>query len=257
MTDHSRRLALAAVVVASATAVSRVVGLLREVLIAGAYGVDPHYNIFVSVAAVPNVVQQLFAEAAISAAFVPVLVALVAGGELGRARRLTGSLLGFMLAVVGAVVLVMILAAAPIVRVLYPELTTTSEAAATAASYLRIVVPTILVLSLCGVSSGVLIAREHFTAPAVVSIVWNLVIITFVSVWQSSWGVAALAWGTLAGTVAELALLALAVRAAGEPLRVNFHFRDAQLRRVLTLMVPSAITLGILNFNALIDLYFA
>ena len=47
------------------------------------------------------------------------------------------------------------------------------------------------------------------------------------------------------------------MRAAGEPLPLNFHFRDPQLRRVLALMLPIAITLGILNFNALIDLYFA
>jgi len=257
VSEHARRIALAAVIVASATAVSRVVGLVREVLIAGAYGIDPHYNIFVSVAAIPNVIQQLFADAAISAALVPVLVALIAGGELARARRLTGSVLGFMLTVVGTVVVVLVVAAEPIVRVLYPELTTTSEAAGAAASYLRIVVPTILVLSLCGVFSGTLLARERFTVPAVVSIVWNLVIITFVSVWHSSWGVSALAWGTLAGTIAELVLLVWAVRSVHEPVRINLHFRDPQLRHVLALMVPIAMTLGILNFNALIDLFFA
>ena len=255
--DHARRLALAAVVVASATAMSRVVGLAREVLIAGAYGVDPAYNVFVSVSAVPNVVQQLFADAAIGAALVPVLVALVTAGDVARARRVTGSLLGFMLLVVGAVVLLIVAAAPDIVRWLYPELTTTAATATEAARYLRIVAPTILVLSLAGVLSGVLVARERFTMPAVVSTVWNLVIITFVAVWNSSWGVDALAVGVLCGTVAELVLLALAVRAVHEPLSLNFHFRDSQMRRVLALMLPIAITLGILNFNALIDLYFA
>ena len=67
----------------------------------------------------------------------------------------------------------------------------------------------------------------------------------------------ALAWGTLVGTVVELILLGLAMRAAGEPLALNFHFGDPYLRRVLALMVPITITLGILNFNALIDTYFA
>jgi putative peptidoglycan lipid II flippase len=257
MSERTRRLALAAVMVASATAVSRVVGLAREVVVAGAYGVEADYNAFVSVNAVPNVIRQLFADAAISAAFVPVLVALIAAGDLERARRVTGSLLGFMLALVGLVTLVLMVAAEPIVRALYPELTTTPEAAAAAAEYLRIVVPTILVLSLAGVVTGVLFAHERFVMPAVVSIVWNLVIITFVAVWQSSWGVPALAWGTLAGTVAELVLLILAMRAMGEPLRINLHFGDPQFRRVLALMVPIAITLGLLNFNALIDLFFA
>jgi putative peptidoglycan lipid II flippase len=78
-----------------------------------------------------------------------------------------------------------------------------------------------------------------------------------IGVWHASWGVSALAWGTLAGTVAELLLLMWAVRARREPVRISFRFGDPRLRRVLALMVPIAITLGILSFNALIDVYFA
>ncbi|HEY5539870.1 MAG TPA: lipid II flippase MurJ, partial [Coriobacteriia bacterium] len=76
MSERTRKLAWAAVIVASATAISRVVGLGREVLTAGVYGVTPDYNVFVSVSVVPNLIRQLFADAAISAAFVPVLTAL-------------------------------------------------------------------------------------------------------------------------------------------------------------------------------------
>ena len=257
MSERTRKLAWAAVIVASATAISRVVGLGREVLTASVYGVTADYNTFVSVSVVPNLIRQLFADAAISAAFVPVLTALLAAGDRERARRLTATLLGFMLAVVGSLCVVLILAASPIVRAIYPELTGTSHMATLAAQYLQILVPTVLVLALAGVMTGVLYADERFTMPAVVSIVWNLVIIAFMLVWHEAWGVYALAWGTLAGTVVELILLGLAMRAAGEPIRVNFHFRDPYLRRVLALMVPITITLGILNFNALIDTYFA
>ena len=235
MSERTRKLAWAAVIVASATAVSRIVGLGREVLTAGVYGVTPDYNAFVSVSVVPNLIRQLFADAAISAAFVPVLTALLTAGERERARQLTATLFGFILAVVGAVCVVFILAASPIVRAIYPELTGTSHMATLAAQYLQILVPTILVLAIAGVMTGVLYADERFTMPAVVSIVWNLVIIAFMVVWHDAWGVYALAWGTLAGTVVQLILLALAMRAAGEPIRVNFHFRDPYLRRVLAL----------------------
>ncbi len=113
MSERRRKLAWAAVIVASATAISRVVGLGREVITAGVYGVTADYNTFVSVSVVPNLIRQLFADAAISAAFVPVLTALLAAGDVQRARKLTGTLLGFMLAVVGAVCVVLILAAHP------------------------------------------------------------------------------------------------------------------------------------------------
>ena len=257
MSERTRRLAWAAVIVASATAVSRVVGLGREVITAGVYGAGADYNTFVSVSVVPNLIRQLFADAAISAAFVPVLTALLAAGDHERARRLTATLLGFMLAVVGLVCVVLIAAATPVVQAIYPELTGTSETARLAAQFLQILVPTVLVLALAGVLTGVLYSHERFTMPAVVSIVWNLVIIAFMAVWHEEWGVYALAWGTLAGTVVELILLALAMHAAGEPIRVGFHFRDPLLKRVLLLMVPVTITLGILNFNALIDTFFA
>ncbi|HQG55144.1 MAG TPA: murein biosynthesis integral membrane protein MurJ, partial [Thermoleophilia bacterium] len=72
MSDRTRKLAWAAVVVASATALSRLAGLAREVLVAAVYGVDPAYNTLISVSVVLNLVQQLFADAALSAAFVPV-----------------------------------------------------------------------------------------------------------------------------------------------------------------------------------------
>jgi putative peptidoglycan lipid II flippase len=257
MSERSRKLAWAAVVVAAATAVSRVVGLGREVLTAGVYGASVDYNTFVSVSVVPNLIRQLFADAAISAAFVPVLTALLAAGDRERARRLTATLLGFMLAVVGVVCVVLILAASPVVRAIYPELTGTSHTALAATHFLQILVPTVLVLALGGVLTGVLYSHERFTMPAVMSIVWNLIIIAFMVLWHEQWGVYALAWGTLAGTVVELVLLALAMRAAGEPLRVAFHFRDPLLRRVLALMIPITVTLGILNFNALIDTFFA
>jgi putative peptidoglycan lipid II flippase len=257
MSERTRKLAWAAVIVAAATAVSRVVGLSREVLTAGVYGVSADYNTFVSVSVVPNLIRQLFADAAISAAFVPVLTALIASGEIARARRLTATLVGFMLVVVGAVCVVLVVAASPVVQAIYPELTGTSHTALVATHFLQILVPTVLVLALAGVLTGVLYSLERFTMPAVVSIVWNLVIIAFMVAFHASWGVSALAWGTLAGTVVELVLLALAMRAAGEPLRLNLHFRDPYLRRVLALMVPITITLGILNFNALIDTYFA
>ena len=78
-------------VVAAATAVSRVVGLAREVLTAGYYGVDPNINTLISVSVVPNLVRQLVADAAVSAAFVPVITGLLVKGDAERARRLAAT----------------------------------------------------------------------------------------------------------------------------------------------------------------------
>ena len=257
MSDHKRRLALAAVIVASATAISRLTGLGREVITAAVYGVDPSYNTFVSISVIPQLVQQLFADAAISAAFVPVFTALLTKGERERAYQLAANLLGLIVVVVGAAVVILALAAGPLTQLMYPELTGAPAGADLAAQLLRILVPTILFLSLAGAISGVLYSFERFTMPAVVSIVWNLTIIAAIALFHDTIGVDAIAWGMLVGTLLEVAMLAGAARYHGRWLWPHFGLADPLLRRVLLLMVPITITLGILNFNALIGTWFA
>ncbi len=257
MSEHRRKLALAAMIVASATVVSRLTGLGREVLVAAVYGVDPSYNTFVSVSVIPSLIQQLFADAAISAAFVPVFTALLAKGDHERAYRLAANLLGLIVVVVGAAVAVLALAAGPVTRLVFPELTATPDGAALAADLLRILVPTILFLSLAGAVSGVLYSLERFTMPAVVSIVWNLTIIAAIALFHGSLGVEAIAWGMLVGTALEVVLLWGALSRSGRRLLPGFGLRDPLLGRVLLLMVPITITLGVLNFNALIGTWFA
>lgn len=150
MSERSRKLAWAAVIVASATAISRVTGLGREVVVAAVYGVAADYNLLVSVSVIPTLIQQLVADAAISAAFVPVFTALLAEGDRERAFRLAANLLGLIVVVVGGLAALLMLAAAPLAGAVFPELTATPESADLAANLLRILMPMVLFLSLAG-----------------------------------------------------------------------------------------------------------
>ena len=216
-------------------------------------------NTFTSVSVIPNLISQLVADAAVSAAFVPVFTGLFAQGERERAYKLASSLLSFMTIVVGAVTVALVFGAPIVIHLFYPEFTHSAYVYHLAVSLLRILLPTVLLFSVSGVVIGVLYSYERFTMPAVVSIVWNLVIIAFIALFSGhdSLGIYALAWGMLAGTVAEVVLLVAALRRVDLKWRVSFAWRDPLLRRVLLLMVPVTITLGILNFNALIDFFFA
>ncbi|HJW74771.1 MAG TPA: murein biosynthesis integral membrane protein MurJ, partial [Thermoleophilia bacterium] len=256
---HARRLAWAAVFVASATGISRLTGLAREILTADSYGLSADLGVFTSVSVIPNLIRQLFADAAISAAFVPVFAQLFSRGETQRAYRLASSLLTFMIVVVGGLVLTLVIAAPLLVRLVYPALANDAELDRLATQTLQLLLPTVLVFSVAGVITGVLYAYERFVMPAVVSIVWNLVIIFFLVFYSepSALGIYALVLGTVAGTVAELVLLILAVRRVDLDWSLSFHWRDSLFRRVLVLMVPVTITLGILNFNAVVDIVFA
>ena len=257
MTDHSRKLAFAALIFASATVFSRVTGLGREIVTAAIYGVGAEYNTLVSVSVIPNLIQQLVADAAISAAFVPVFTALLTKGERERAFQLASNLLGLILVVVGGVVVLLMFAADPLAHAIFPKLTQDAASRALAADMLRILLPTVLLFSLAGAVSGVLYSLERFTMPAVVSIVWNLTIIVMVLLFGSTMGVYAAAFGMLVGTLLQFGLLAASMGHADRWLWPRFGLRDPLLREVLLLMVPITITLGVLNFNALIGTVFA
>ena len=195
--------------VAAATGISRVVGVAREILTANAFGVSVQLNTFASVAVIPNLIRQLFADAAMSAAFVPVFTGLFSKGERERAYQLASSLLSFMIVVVGAVTLRAHAGRAALVKIFFPQFAGQPYISHLAVDMLRILLPTVLLFSVSGVVIGVLYSYERFTMPAVVSIVWNLVIIAFIVFFSAPGrlGIYALVWGTFFGTVAQLLLL--------------------------------------------------
>ncbi len=200
MTERQKKLAWAAVVVAAATGISRIVGVAREILTANAFGVSVQLNTFASVAVIPNLIRQLVADAAVSAAFVPVFTSLFAKGERERAYRLASSLLSFMIVVVGTATLRAHAGRAPASSgSSIPQFADQAYVNHLAVQMLRILLPTVLLFSISGVVIGVLYSYERFTMPAVVSIVWNLVIIAFIVFFSGhgSLGIYALVWGTL------------------------------------------------------------
>ena len=260
MTDRQKKLARAALIVAAVTAVSRVLGLVREIITAKYYGTTLKYDVFVSLSVIPNLISQLFADAAVAAAFVPVFTGLLVKGDHQRAHDLAAKLLGFMLVVVGGVTAVMLIVAPWLAHAAYPKLTTGAAMQSFAGGLLRVLVPIILLLSVSGVVNGILYSFERFTMPAVVSVVWNMVIISAIAVFHGSAAhprVTVIAWGMLVGTAVQLLLLLWATRGLDFKLSLKLDFRDSLLRKVLLLMVPITITLGVLNFNALVDTFFA
>jgi putative peptidoglycan lipid II flippase len=257
MSDRGKKLAWAAVIVSAATGFSRLAGLLREVLMAGYYGASPELSAFASISVIPNLVNSLLADAAISAAFVPVFTRLIMEDARDQAFALASKLLTFVIVVVGAIVALMIVAAPLVIRVFFPKIAGDASLYDLSIEMMRLLMPTVLLLTSAGVIVGVLYSFERFTLPALGSIVWNLVTIVFMVAFAPHWGIWALVIGVIAGTVGQFLLVVAGTRGLGFSYRPSFAFRDRQLGRVLVLMVPVTLTLGILNFNALISQVFA
>jgi putative peptidoglycan lipid II flippase len=239
-----------------ATGLSRIAGLVREVVAARYFGTTGPMSAFTLAFQVPNLVRSLFADAALSAAFVPVFTELLEHKQRKEALHLAGALFGLILAVLGAITVIFI-ALAGVIMPLFtgPEFTPALDDLTVGLS--QVLFPIVILLGLNGLLVGVLNANDHFTIPAISPLVWNLVIIVamvgLTPLFEGPDQLYAYAIGVLAGTACQFAMAFPVLARLHIPIRVNFNWRDPRIKRILLLMLPVTIGLGLINFNLLIN----
>ena len=254
---HGRKLALSTLFFAAATAISRVVGLAREVLAAYYFGTRGPINAFTVAFQVPNLIRALVADAALSSAFVPVFSELLVKGERKRAWRVASSLFWLMLLGLGALTALFTLAAPLVMSVFglhgYQQLAITLS---------RILFPIVVLLGLSGIVVGILNSYEHFSIPALTPVFWNLAIIAglVIGVPMTSSTTTQLyiyAGSILVGTVIQFLLPLPWLYGLDGRLRPVIDWHDPAVKRVFVLMGPVALGLGLINFNVMLGTIFA
>jgi putative peptidoglycan lipid II flippase len=254
--DRRRRLAWSTAIFSLATGLSRVLGLVREIVVANYFGARGPINAFTIAFQIPNLVRALVADAALSGAFVPVFSELLEKGERARAWRVASTLFWLFLLGLSAVTALFILLAPLIV----PPLTDAYDDLAVTLS--QILFPTVVLLGVFGVVVGVLNSHEHFSVPALTPVFWNLVIIAglVLGVPRADSADAELyvyAGSVVVATLVQLLLpLPWLLTLEGRP-RLAIDVRDPAVRRVFTLMGPVTIALGLINVSAVIGTIFA
>jgi putative peptidoglycan lipid II flippase len=241
------------------TGLSRVVGLLREIVFAGYFGTTGFASAYAIAYQVPNYIAQLFAQSALSAAFVPVFTDLLQKGHRKEAVRLASTLFWIMLIGLGAITAVFILAAGLIMPLFIgPKFGHDLNGLTVGLS--RVLFPVILLLGLNGLLVGVLQSYDHFTIPALSPAVWNIVIIVLLVLlaphFHGEDKIYAFAIGILAATVVQVLLAFAALRRIDFRLRVHIDWHDPRIRQVFTLMLPVMLGLGIVNLDQLINATF-
>jgi putative peptidoglycan lipid II flippase len=239
-----------------ATGFSRIAGLVREIIAASFFSTFRQYSAFTIAFQVPNLVSNLFANAALSAAFVPVFTELLQDGRRREAFRLAATVFWIMLIVLGAVTAVFILAAHTIMPLFIGAGSTVSGSLT--AGLAQVLFPVVLLLGLGGLLVGILQSYDHFGVAALSPLVWNVVIIIGVVVLRphfisSNDGIYAYAIAILAATVVQLLMAAGALQQIDFRLGFSLDWRDPRVRQVFVLMLPVTIGLGIVNLDQLIN----
>jgi len=257
-TTSSRRIARSTAVFSAATAVSRVLGLVREMVSAYFFGVSGLINAFTVAIQIPNLVRSLVADAALSGAFVPVFSELLEKGEKQRAWRVASTLFWLTLLVLGGVTAVFILLA-PLLMKPFGDPGGDFDLAV---GLSRVLFPIVVLLGLSGIVVGILNTYHHFALPALAPVAWNLVIIVglFLGVPRIDGESAQLylyAGVVVLGTLLQLLLPIPWLRRLDGRLTVVIDWRDPAVHRVLALMLPVTLTIGLINVNFLVDTLFA
>lgn len=252
------RLGVSAAAFAVATGASRVLGLVREVITAYYFGAAGKINAFTVAFQLPNLMRALVADAALSAAFVPVFSDLLEKGERKRAWRVASSLFWLMLLGLTALAAIFMLLAPWVIDIFGNP----GHDKALAVGLSRVLFPVVTLLGVSGIVVGILNSYDHFTVPAISPVFWNIAIIAglVIGVPQAhtmNTKLYVYAFSILIATFIQVLLPMPWLRGRDGKLQMVLDWRDPAVKRVFVLMVPVTLGLGLINVNAVIDTFFA
>jgi putative peptidoglycan lipid II flippase len=256
-------------VVGIAILCSRLLGLLREVIFAALFGASRNMDAFLTAFRAPNMLRDLFAEGALSTAFVTTFSRRIAKEGEDSAWQLASKVATLTMVFMSAITIIGIVGAPVLIGILAPGFP--AEKAALTIQLTRIMFPFILMVSLAALAMGMLNARNVFGMPAMASSFFNLgSIIGGVTLcyWlepQADWrhphfgerGLMGLAIATLIGGLLQLLVQLPSLGRVGFRFRPDFKWRDPGVRNILALMGPATIAASAVQINVAVNSGFA
>jgi len=241
------------------TMASRVLGFVRDMLVAAYLGAGPVADAFFVAFKFPNFFRRLFAEGAFAAAFVPMFAGSLAVRGQAAARGFAESTLAALLVVLFALTLVAEFAMPGIVALIAPGFAGDPVRTPLAIEFTRITFPYLLFISLVSLQGGVLNSIDRFAAVAATPILLNLCMIAGLLGLVNSLPTPghALSWGVLGAGLAQFLFLAWACRRAGLPLRLPRPRLSDELKTLLKRMLPVALGSGAAQINLVVDIIMA
>jgi putative peptidoglycan lipid II flippase len=253
------RLVRSASVAGAATLASRLLGLARDQVLAALFGASHQMDAFVVASRIPNLVRDLFAEGAMSAAFVPTFATHLTRHGRPDAWRLGANVLNALLIVTAAVATAGIVFADPLVRLYAGDFAGVPGKLELTVLLTRIMLPFLTLAALAAAAMGMLNSLHHYFIPALAPATFNVATILCALLLvplmpRLGWPeVTAIAIGTLLGGIAQVLTQWPALHREGFRHRLRLDVHDAGLRRVLLLMGPGTIGLAATQVNLFVN----
>lgn len=252
------RLARSAGVFGLATIASRVLGLVRDQVLAFYFGAGDANDAFRVASRIPNLVRDLFAEGAMSAAFVPTFTRQLTLQGRERSWQLASSVINALIVVTGVIVVLGVVFAGPLVRLFAAEFSQVPGKIELTIYLTRIVFPFLTLVAVAAVLMGMLNSLGHFFVPALSPAMFNVAVIvmslTLIPFVESSEGrITVVALATLVGGIGQLVIQWPPLRAEGFRYRPVLDIKDEALHRVLLLMGPGTIGMAATQINVFVN----
>lgn len=241
----------AAGVLGSATMLSRIMGMVRDMVVSRLFGAGFGTDAFFAAFQIPNMLRRFFAEGALTSAFVPTFSQTLTQQGEEQARELANTCFTLLTMVMAGVTLAGIICSPYIVGLMFPGFQDVPGKFQLTVLLNRIMFPYIFFISLVALCMGVLNTIRHFFTPAISTVFLNLSMILAALLLRGFFQVpvTALAMGVLIGGVVQLVLQLPVLWKKGFPLRLRFDFSSPQLRRIALLMLPSVLGVGVYYLN--------
>jgi len=241
--------------VGSLTLVSRILGLVRDIVIARAFGAGLGADAFFVAFKIPNFLRRLSAEGAFAQAFVPVLAEYQAQGDRERVGNLINNVAGVLGGILLLITIAGVVAAPLLVTIFAPGFLHDASKFDLTVRMLRITFPYLLLISMAALAAAVLNSYGRFSVPAVTPVFLNLIMIA-ATIWLApvmDEPVTALAWGVFIAGIVQLLFQLVFLRGLGVRLRPTLRGGAAGVRRIGRLMLPGILGSSVAQINLLID----
>jgi len=245
--------------VSGMTLLSRILGFVRDFVIARSFGAGLMTDAFFVAFKLPNLLRRLFAEGAFSQAFVPILGEYRNKGGEAEAKRLIDRVATLLFLALLVITLLGMIAAPVLVYLSAPGFATNPDKFALTVELTRITFPYILFMSLVALSAGILNTWSRFAIPAFTPVLLNLVFIAMALLVAPhlEQPIIGLGWAVFIGGVLQFALQIPSLKRIGMLPRFSLDWKDPGVRRILKLMGPAVVGVSVTQISLLINTIFA
>ena len=261
--SHTSSIARSAGTISFAVLVSRLLGLVREQVFAGFFGAGYAYDAFVVAFRIPNLLRDLFAEGALSAAFITVFTDYRNKQGSGPTWKLANNVIAALTVLVGGITILGMFFSKEIVSLMSPDFSLVPGKHELTALMTSIMFPFLLLVSLSAIAMGMLNSLNKFFIPSMASSFFNLgsilsgLLFAYCFSLLNREPIIGMAIGTLVGGLLQIAIQLPELRNQGFAFSWRLDLRDEGLRRIMKLMLPAVIGLSATQINLFVNTFFA